>query len=301
VSGEIVLRVAAAAGALFLAGRAASRAVPAFAGALAVLAVLGPARAAFPGPAEAAALAGGTAVLLALGTRREFPAITEDAAEVAALMAAGGVLVALAAGRRLPGPASAVLATLVVLAVSAFAAESCRAAGEAGWREGLGRALGVALPAALGASLAALAGPDGRAYAGWAVALGLAASCAVWVPAILAESARVRRELGEEVALGLLSGEEAGALRFPWTRRLEKDFGSPDERREYVKSALLLVAARHQQRRRRGEAVRLRQLEVLTFRTRLRRTQEARASRFRRGESGEFVREAPPPGAPEGP
>ncbi len=84
-------------------------------------------------------------------------------------------------------------------------------------------------------------------------------------------------------------------MRLPWTRGFEKRFGRTDERREYVRSALLLAAARHQQRRRTGEAVRLRQLEVLTFRTRLRRTQDARAARFDRSESGEFARDAAPP------
>ena len=114
-------------------------------------------------------------------------------------------------------------------------------------------------------------------------------------PPVLAESARVKSELAEEVRLGLLSNEDAEALRFPWTRGFEKRFGRVDERREYVRSALLLAAARHQQHHRTGEAVRLRQLEVLTFRTRLRRTQDARAARFERAESGEFPRDTAPP------
>ncbi|MGA7992232.1 MAG: hypothetical protein WCC53_12405, partial [Thermoanaerobaculia bacterium] len=154
----------------------------------------------------------------------------------------------------------------------------------------------VALPALLGAAVGALAGAAGRAHASWwVVAGGLAALVLVWVPAILAESARVRIELTEEVEIGLLSAEDASALRLPWTRRFEKDFGRTDERREYVRSALLLAAARHQQRRRKGEAERLRQLEVMTFRTRLRRTQEARAARFRRPGSGEFGSESASP------
>lgn len=295
MSGEILLRLAAAAGALLLAGRTSGRAVPVLVGALVAFAALGPARALFPGPAAAAVLAGGTALLLALGTRREFPSITEEAARVAALAAAGAGAVALAAGRRLPGAGPVELAVMIVFAVSAFAAESCRAGGEAGWREGLARVLGVALPAALGAGLSAA---TGRAQAGWVVAGGVLAAVLAWAPAVVAESTRVKAELAEEVRLGLLPPEDAAALRFPWTRGFEKRFGRVDERREYVKSALLLATARHQQRYRRGEAERLRQLEVLTFRTRLRRTQDARASRFCQSESGEFAPEAAPPDSP---
>ncbi len=296
MSSEIILRAVAAAGVLLLAGRTANRAVPVLAGALAAFAALGATRSSFPGPAEAAALCGAVALLLALGARRELPAITEEAVRAACLTAAGAGAVALAAGRRLSGAGPAALLVLIVLAVSAFAAESCRAGGEAGWREGLARALGVALPAALGAGFSALVAAAGRAQAPWVIVGGLAAAVLVWAPAILAESFRVRMELAEEVELGLLSEEDAVALRLPWTRGFEKRFGRIDERREYVRSALLLAAARHQQRHRTGEAVRLRQLEVLTFRTRLRRTQEARAARFQRSESGEF---APEPASPE--
>ena len=296
MSGEVLLRAAAAACALVLAGRAAGRAAPVLAGALAAFAMLGPARAVFPPPAEAAALAGAVALLLALGARRQFPSITEEAARAASLAAAGAAAVALAAGRRLPGAGPAALAVLALLAVSAFAAESCRAGGEAGWREGLARTLGVAGPAALGAGFAALFAAAGRPHAAWVVAAGLVSSVLVWAPAVLAERARVRVELAEEVELGLLPEEDAVALRLPWTRGFEKRFGRTDERREYVRSALLLAVARHQQRHRTGEAERLRQLEVLTFRTRLRRTQDARSARFTRNESSEFGRDEVSPG-----
>ncbi len=295
MSVETVLRAAAAALAFLAAGRTSRGAGAVFAGALAAFAVFGPAHPAFPGPAEAAALAGGLALVLALGAGRKFPSITEEAARSAALGACGAAAVALAAGWRLPGAGPFALAALAVVAVSAGAAESCRAGGEAGWREGLARALAVAGPAALGAGLAAALASLGRAQAGWAVAGALAAAVLAWAPAVFAESARVKAELAEEVRLGLLPPEDAEALRFPWTRRFEKGFGRVDERREYVRSALLLAAARHQQRHRRGEAERLRQLEVLTFRTRLRRTQDARAARFRGSESGDFVRESEPP------
>ena len=294
---EIVLRAAAAAVALLLARRAGRRVEAVVLGALAAFAVLGPGRAALPEPADAAAIAGGIALLFALGTQRAFPSVTEEGTRTAALAAAGAAAVALVSGRRLPGAGAIVLAVLVVLAVSVAAAECCRAGGEAGWREALARTLGVALPAGVAAGLAAALESGGRGRIGWVLAGGLAAAVLAWAPAIFAESARVKAELAEEVRLGLLPPEDAEALRFPWTRRFEKRFGRADERREYVRSALLLAAARHQQRHRSGEAVRLRQLEVLTFRTRLRRTQDARSARFDRGESGDFAREAPPPEA----
>jgi len=299
VSIETGLRVAAAGFALVAAGRTDRRAAAVLAGAFAAFAVFGSARAAFPDPAEAAALAGGIALVLALGSGRKFASITEEASHAAAFAAGGAAAVALAAGRRLPGAGPFALAVLAVLAVSSWGAESCRAGGEAGWREGLARALGVGVPAGLAAALSAVFVVAGRARGGFAVAGSLVVSVLVWAPAVLAESARVKAELAEEVRLGLLPPEDAEALRFPWTRRFEKRFGRVDERREYVRSALLLAGARHQQRHRRGEAERLRQLEVLTFRTRLRRTQDAREARFRRSESGEFAREAastdPPP------
>ena len=294
---EIVLRAAAAALALLLAGRADRRVEAVVLGALAAFATLGPTRTALPDPVEAAAIAGGIALLLALGTQRAFPSVTEEAARTAALAAGGAAAVALFAGRRLPGAGAIVLAVLAILAVSAAAAECCRAGGEAGWREGLARALGVAMPAVLGAGLASALEAGGRGRAGLALVGGLAAAVLAWAPAILAESARVKAELAEEVRLGLLPPEDAEALRFPWTRRFEKRFGRTDERREYVRSALLLAAARHQQRHRTGEAVRLRQLEVLTFRTRLRRTQDARAARFEPGDAAELGPEAAPPEA----
>ena len=65
---------------------------------------------------------------------------------------------------------------------------------------------------------------------------------------------------------------------------MDPRFGRADERREYVRAALLLAVARQQQRRRSGEAIRLRQLEVLSFRTRLRRALEVRAERARRAD-----------------
>jgi hypothetical protein len=287
---DSLVRAVAAAVALFLAGRLGGRSAPVFAGAAAALAALGPTRTAFPGPFEAVFVSAGAALLFAVGARREFPAITGEAARITALAAGGAAAAALVSGRRLDVAGAAALAALLVLALSAFGAETCRAGGEAGWREGLARTLGVALPAALGSGFAAAVVAAGRSALPWLILAALAVAVLVWAPALLAERARVEDELAEEVTLGLLPDEDAKALRLPWTRGFEKRFGRPDERREYVRSALLLAVARHQQRHRSGEAVRLRQLEVLTFRTRLRRTQEARAARFARSESAEFLR-----------
>ncbi|MEO6324119.1 MAG: hypothetical protein ABIT01_07950, partial [Thermoanaerobaculia bacterium] len=117
---------------------------------------------------------------------------------------------------------------------------------------------------------------------------GVVVALLAWLPAGLAEWQRVRRELDEEVQLGLIPLEDAEVLRVPWRRRFEPRFGRLDERREYVRSALLLAVARQQQRRRTGEAERLRQLEVIAFRTRIRRTLEARSMRFQPGSSDEI-------------
>jgi hypothetical protein len=98
---------------------------------------------------------------------------------------------------------------------------------------------------------------------------------------LLAERYRLGRILPEEIALGILPLEDLAVLRSPWRRVRERRLGRSDERREYVRSALLLTVARQQQLRRSGEASRLRHLEVLSFRTRLRRTLEARGLRAR--------------------
>jgi hypothetical protein len=181
----------------------------------------------------------------------------------------------------------------VLAAVSFFSAEMVRAAAESGGRRIALAAWALVAPALLAAAGAALASPSPRAAAGALLGAALGVAVLAWVPVLLLERARVRRELEGEVRLGFLPPEDAAALELPWRRLLEKRFGRPDERREYVRSALLLAVARSQQRRRSGEAERMRQLEVLTFRTRLRRTLEARSLRTQRSESGEF------PAAPE--
>ncbi len=99
-------------------------------------------------------------------------------------------------------------------------------------------------------------------------------------PLFVLESRRVKRELGEEAAMGFLPPPDVEILAHPWRRLREKSYGRRDERREFVKSALMLAIARQQQRRRKGEHARLRQLEVLAFRTRVRRLVDVRASRL---------------------
>jgi hypothetical protein len=277
--------------AFFPSARPESRAAAFAAGALAGFAVFGAHVAAMPGALESAILAACLVALLALGAARSWPVIAGDGLSRGALAAVGAGCAAAVAARDLPGWQASALAMIVLLVLSAFSAESTRASAEAGWREGAAWSAALALPSGLAAAIAGLFAGVPRRSEPLVVALALALAVLVWAPALLAERARVSRELSEEVTMGLLSGEDAVALRLPWTRGFEKRFGRPDERREYVRSALLLAVARHQQRHRSGEAERLRQLEVLTFRTRLRRTQDARAARFRRRESGEFPSE----------
>ena len=205
-----------------------------------------------------------------------------------------------AGGAALQAACLVALVAITLAVVSAFAAEATRASAEAGWREGIALASALLLPIFLAAALAGLFAGVPRRFEPLAVLGTLVVAVLVWAPAVLTERARVSRELVEEVTLGLLPEEDAIALRLPWRRGFEKRFGRPDERREYVRSALLLAVARHQQRHRTGEAERLRQLEVLTFRTRLKRTQDARASRFDVREPGEYGEPSTPetPGLP---
>jgi hypothetical protein len=176
----------------------------------------------------------------------------------------------------------------VLAAVSFFSAEMVRAAAESGGRRIALAFWALVAPALLAAVGTGFSSPAPGAAAGALLGAALGVALLVWVPVLLLERARVRRELAEEVKLGFLPPDDAAALEWPWRRALEKRFGRPDERREFVRSALLLAVARSQQRRRSGEAERLRQLEVLTFRTRIRRTLDARAMRQREPESGEI-------------
>ena len=297
MSAETGIRAVAAVLVLVLAGRSANRSTRFVMGVLAGFAVFGARIAVLPAPARAALLAACLVALVALGAARTWPPIAGDGLLAGALAAGGAACAAAAAGRQLPGWQAPVLAAIVLAALSVFSAEATRASAEAGWRAGAAWTGALFAPPLLAAAFAGLFAGVPRRVEPLVVAAALTAGVLVWVPALLAERGRVSRELTEEVTLGLLPEEDAVALRLPWTRGFEKRFGRPDERREYVRSALLLAVARHQQRHRTGEAERLRQLEVLTFRTRLRRTQEARAARFQSSESGELGDAQ----APEGP
>jgi len=301
VTTEAGLRILAAAAAV-MAGSRRERGVVAAAGALAGFAAFGLAPAAPPGAAAAGA---SVFVLLALIAASQVPRwspVTGEAALAAALLGVPAAAVA-ALALRASGPLAALAGGAAVLAaVSIFLAAGCVAGAEPGWRRAAVWTGGAAVPvllSALGAE--GLRRADGH---GAVLAASLLLALLAWVPVVFLESRRVTNELAEEVRIGLLPPEDAAALRWPWTRALEKRFGRPDERREYVRSALLLAVARQQQRRRTGEPERLRQLEVLTFRTRLRRTLEARAMRTSRSESEEFTAlaaeaaQAPPASAP---
>jgi len=278
------LRIVAAASAV-VAGTRGGRALFA-AGALAGFAAFG-----LSAPPEAAPVAAGGSVLLLLGllaasqVSRLSP-VTEEAAAGVALFGFPAAAVA-AVATRAAGPWGALAVAASVLAsVSLFGAGGALASAEPGARRVACWAGALVLPAGLATLAAAELRNADRRGAVLAASVGLA--LLVWLPVIQLERRRVSAELAEEVRLGFLPAEDAEVLRWPWTRALEKRFGRPDERKEYVRSALLLAVARQQQRGRSGEAERLRQLEILTFRTRLRRTLEARAARDRGTESGEM-------------
>jgi len=280
VTTEAWLRLLAA-GAAVLVGRGGSRGALASAGLLAGFAAFGWGPSAVPGPAGAALA---VAALGALGLVALVPRclpITDDGVLAAALFGLPAAALAAVATRG-NGPAVSAAAGAVVLgACSLLSAGTVHAAADSGGRRVAFLTGAVAMAAGFAAAAAALAAPSrGRAAPGL-LAAGLVVSLLAWIPAVLVERHRIRRELEEEVRIGLLPAEDAAALELPWRRWSEKRFGRPDERREYVRSALLLAVAREQQRRRSGEAERLRQLEILTFRTRLRRTLEVRAARHR--------------------
>lgn len=233
-----------------------------------------------PGPAAAALGAAAWGLAAAFLLARTWPPLAGEAARKAlwvALPAAGWLLEPF---RGLPLPERASLALAALAGASLLLAEGSRGNADAGWRRAAGWSTGVAGCAGLFVAGTELVRrlPEGRKVLG-----AVAASAAVllaWVPAAVSEWSRTKRELAEEVALGLLPAEDAAVLAVPWRRVRERRFGRPDERREYVRSALLLAVVRRQQTRRSGEAIRLRQLEVLAFRTRVRRTLEARAGRW---------------------
>jgi hypothetical protein len=291
---EVALRTTAVVLALLFARGMGNRAAAFATGVLAGFAVFGARAPSMPNAFGAALLAACLVALVAVGAARAWPLITGDGLSAGALAATGAACAAAVSGRHLPGWQDPALVAIAFAVVSAFAAEATRASAEAGWRERIAWTSAAVLPVVLAAAFAGLFAGVPRRFEPLTVAEALVVAVLVWAPALLAERARVSRELVEEVTMGLLPEEDALALRLPWTRGFEKRFGRPDERREYVRSALLLAVARHQQRHRTGEAERLRQLEVLTFRTRLRRTQDARASRFETRESDDFGKASTP-------
>ena len=226
----------------------------------------------------AALLAAGLVFVLLRGDVH--PPLAGEAA-LDALALAAGAAAAAGVALRDAGREPALLAVSAVAAgLSILGAEGSRANAEAGWRRGLGWAAAVVLPAAGGGGLLAAAAGLPREYGPALPAAGLVVAAAAWAAPFLLERGRVQRELAEEARLGILPAEDLPVLGNPWRRSREARFGRADERREYVRSALLLAVARRQQTRRSGEAIRLRQLEVLAFRTRVRRAVEARAARY---------------------
>jgi len=280
MSALLLGRLALLALALAAARRARGPGALAVAGAAGAVAALGPGPATLPGPVL---LGGGVLAATLLLSFLRAPVhspLPVEALRSTAALAAGGAL-GTAFALRAPDPGPALLGGGAVLAaLSAWGAEGCRANAETGWRRGLTWSGAVLLPplaawglAELGTALPARTGP------GVPVAAGLLAAL-VWILPFLLERRRVQRELSEEAGLGILPLEDLPVLGNPWRRAREARFGRADERREYVRSALLLAVARQQQRSRSGEAIRLRQLEVLAFRTRVRRAVDARAARY---------------------
>lgn len=242
-------------------------------------AALGPAP---PSPHEPLGLAAGllaATLLLAFLVAATHPPLAGEAAR-ASLALAAGAAAATALAYLDAGPGEALrVGGAVGAGLSVFGAEGCRANAEAGWRRAVAWVAAVVLPGLVAAGLLSLGSslpPDLR-LAGGGVAL--LAALVAWLPVFLLERRRVLRELAEEAGLGILPIEDLAVLGNPWRRSREARFGRADERRPYVRNALLLAVARQQQRRRSGEAIRLRQLEVLSFRTRVRRAVEARSAR----------------------
>ena len=220
-----------------------------------------------------------TLLLAVLGADRHSPLAGEAARSTAALATGAGVAAGFAfRGAGLDG--ALLGASSVVAALSVYGAEGSRANTEAGWRRGFSWASAVVLAGLVGGGLLVLGGSLPPRYRLAGPAVGALVGLFAWFVPVFLEHRRVLRELSEEVLLGILPGEDLAVLVNPWRRWREPRFGRADERREYVRSALLLAVARQQQRRRAGEANRLRQLEVLAFRTRVRRVVEGRLARY---------------------
>lgn len=252
----------------------------ALAGLAGAAAAFGPGPAAVPAPQVFAASLLAAALAVALLRADVHPPLAGEALREAAGLAAGAAVSAAVAFRGAGLPAALLAVGALVATLSLLGAEGSRANAEAGWRRGAGWAGAVVLPAVVGGGLAAAGSVLPARYGAAGPAAGLLVALLAWAAPFLLERRRVQRELAEEAGLGILPAEDLAVLASPWRRAREARFGRADERREYVRSALLLAVARHQQRRRAGEAIRLRQLEVLAFRTRVRRAVDARAARI---------------------
>ena len=280
MSTALLVRAALGLLALVAARRARGARAAALAGAAGAAAAFGPEPAALPGPVAAAAALLGVALLLTLLRLGLHSPIVSEAASFTIALAAGASLVSAAAFRGGGREDALAGAGAVFAALSLWGAEGCRANAEAGWRRAVAWTLAVALPGLAAGVVIALAAELPRRLSALAPGAALLASAIAWTAPLLLERGRVRRELGEEARLGILPEEDLAVLGSPWRRVREPRFGRADERQEYVRSALLLAVARRQQLRRSGEAIRLRQLEVLSFRTRVRRVVEGRAARL---------------------
>jgi hypothetical protein len=266
--------------ALFAARRARQPRWALLAGAAGAGAAFGPAPVLPLEPLELGAGLLAAAFLLALLGAATHPPIASEAAWTAAALVAGACVVTALAFHEAGAGKALLSGGAVGAGLSVFAAEGCRANAEAGWRRALAWAGAVVLPGFVAAGLLALGAGLPPRFQPASGGVALLVALVAWLPPFLLERRRVLRELTEEASLGILPVEDLAILGNPWRRSREARFGRADERDQYVRNALLLAVARQQQRRRSGEAIRLRQLEVLAFRTRVRRAVEGRSARF---------------------
>ena len=280
MSGILAARALLLLAALVALRRARSPRGTAFAGLAGAAGLLGPGPEAVPQPSilGVALLAAG--LLFALLRADVHPPLAGEALRETVGLAAGAGVAAGVALRGAGLEPALLVASALVAGLSLLGAEGSRANAEAGWRRGLAWAAAVAVPPLAGGGLLVAGASLSPVYRLLGPAGGLLVALAAWIAPFLLERRRVFRELSEEAGLGILPAEDLLVLGSPWRRAREPRLGRADERREYVRSALLLAVARQQQRRRTGEAIRLRQLEVLAFRTRVRRAVEARAARY---------------------
>jgi hypothetical protein len=280
VNGVLAGRAALLAVAVVAGRRGRGRGAALLAGAAGTAAAFGPGPLAHTDPLFLGAGLLVAALLLALLRADVHSPLASEAASATSALCAGTAAVAALVHRGAGLEPALLCGAALGAGLSVHGAEGCRANAEAGWRRGLGWASAVLLPGPVAGGLVALGGSVSGELRYAVPAAAVLVALLAWVLPFLLERRRVFRELAEEARLGILPGEDLSALGNPWRRLRESRFGRADERREYVRSALLLAVARQQQKRRTGEANRLRQLEVLAFRTRVRRAVEGRLPRF---------------------